>query len=117
MGLWRAAMLGQGNIQFGPFELDLESGELRKHGRTVRLSPKPWKVLALLATAPGRLVTRESIRKELWDSDIHVDFEHALNFCIREVRTTLGDRADKPRYIQTLPKRGYRFIAETSTSS
>ena len=110
-------MLGQGNIQFGPFELDLESGELRKHGRTVRLSPKPWKVLALLAAAPGRLITRESIRKELWGSDIHVDFEHALNFCIREVRTTLGDNAKEPRYIETLPRRGYRFIAPTRASA
>lgn len=106
-------MPGQGNIKFGPFELNLESGELRKHGCPVRLSPKPWRVLVLLAKAPGRLVSRESIRKELWDPDTYVDFEHALNFCIREVRTALGDNAKEPRYIETLPRRGYRFIAPT----
>jgi DNA-binding winged helix-turn-helix (wHTH) protein len=103
-----------GHIQFGAFDLDLETGELRRRGRGVKLSPKPLRVLALLAGSPGRLVTREAIRKELWDSDTFVDFEHALNFCIREVRAALGDCAKKPRYIETLPRRGYRFIAETS---
>ena len=90
----------EGNIRFGPFELDLETGELRRDGCPVKLSPKPWRALALLAKAQGRLVTRETIRKELWDSDTHVDFEHALNFCIREIRSALGDDAKKPRYIE-----------------
>lgn len=103
----------EGNIRFGAFELDLETGELRKEGCPVKLSPKPWRALVLLAKAQGRLVTRETIRKELWDSDTHVDFEHALNFCIREIRSALGDDARKPRYIETLARRGYRFIAET----
>jgi DNA-binding winged helix-turn-helix (wHTH) protein/Flp pilus assembly protein TadD len=103
-----------GNIQFGAFDLNLETGELRRRGRGVKLSPKPFQVLALLAGSPGKLITRDAIRKELWDSDTFVDFEHALNFCIREVRAALGDSAKKPRYIETLPRRGYRFIAETS---
>jgi len=100
-------------IQFGPFHLDLETGELRKQGRPVKLPPKPSQALVLLAASPGRLITRDAIRKELWDSDIHVDFEHALNFCIREIRKALGDNAAKPRYIETLARRGYRFIAES----
>ena len=89
----------QEKIQFGPFELDPETGELRRDGHPVKLSPKPAQALALLAKAPGRLVTREMIRKELWDCDVHVDFEHSLNFCIREIRTALGDDAKKPRYV------------------
>ena len=107
-------MRAAGHIQFGAFDLDLETGELRRRGRGVKLSPKPLQLLALLVGSPGRLVTREAIRKELWDSDTFVDFEHALNFCIREVRAALGDNAKKPRYIETLPRRGYRFIAESS---
>ena len=102
------------HIEFGVFDLDLETPELHRRGRGVNLSPKPFQVLALLAGSPGRLLTREAIRKELWDSDTFVDFEHALNFCIREVRAALGDSAKKPRYVETLPRRGYRFIAETS---
>jgi len=107
-------MRPNGHVQFGAFDLDLATGELRRHGRSVRLSPKPSQALALLAGSPGRLVTREEIRKALWDPDTFVDFEHALNFCIREVRTALGDRAKKPRFIETLPRRGYRFIAEAT---
>jgi DNA-binding winged helix-turn-helix (wHTH) protein len=101
-----------GHIRFGAFELDIGTGELRRKRRTVRLSPKPLQVLALLARSPGQLVTREEIRNALWGSDTFVDFEHALNFSIREVRAALGDSAKKPRYIETLPRRGYRFIAE-----
>src|SRR6266851_4758200 len=104
------------HIQFGAFDLDLETGELRRRGRAVKLSPQPLQVLALLAGSPGRLVTREAIRKELWDADTFVDFEHALNFCIREVRAALRDSAKKPRYIETLARRGYRFIAETTSN-
>src|SRR4051812_6843748 len=104
----------QEHIRFGPFELDLQTGELRSDGRLLRLSPKPCRALALLAKAPGRLVTREMLRQELWDSDTHVDFEHVIKFCIREIRAALGDNAKKPCYIETLPRRGYRFLAETS---
>ncbi|HTS65478.1 MAG TPA: winged helix-turn-helix domain-containing protein [Candidatus Acidoferrales bacterium] len=108
-------MQRRGIIQFGSFQLDLETGELRKCCRVVKLSPKPAQALAMLAAAPGRLITREAIRQELWDSDIHVDFEHALNFCIREIRKALGDNANKAHYIETLTRRGYRFIAESQT--
>ena len=86
-------MQPQGSIRFGPFELDLETGELRKQGSVIKLPPKPSQALMLLATSPGRLVTRDAMRKELWDSDTHVDFEHAVNFCIREGQ----DRTSCPR--------------------
>jgi DNA-binding winged helix-turn-helix (wHTH) protein len=105
-----------GHILFGAFELELGTWELRRKGRKVKISPKPLQVLALLSSSPGRLVTREAIRKELWDSDTYLDFEHALNFCIREIRLALGDRAKKPLYIETLPRRGYRFIAPAMMS-
>jgi DNA-binding winged helix-turn-helix (wHTH) protein/cytochrome c-type biogenesis protein CcmH/NrfG len=102
------------HVRFGRFELDLETGELRRRGRIVRLSPRPMQVLTLLVRSPKHLVTREAIRKEVWGADTFVDFEHALNFCIREIRSALGDKAHKPRYIETLPRRGYRFIAEAT---
>lgn len=108
-------MLQSGHILFGAFDLDLQTGELRQNGRKVNLAPKPFRVLALLASSPGLLVTREAIRIELWDSDTYVDFEHALNFCIREVRLALDDKAKKPCFIETLPRRGYRFIAAAIT--
>jgi DNA-binding winged helix-turn-helix (wHTH) protein len=104
------------HIRFGAFDLNLETGELCRRGRKLKLSPKPFRVLALLAASPSRLVTREAIQKELWGSDTFVDFEHALNFCIREIRSALGDSAKKPRFIETLPRRGYRFIAAVSNS-
>jgi len=101
-------------IRFETFELDVESGELWNNGRKVKLAPKPVRVLALLASAPGRLVTREAIREALWDPGTFVDFEHGLNFCIREIRAALGDNAQQPRFVETLPRRGYRFIAQAS---
>jgi DNA-binding winged helix-turn-helix (wHTH) protein/Flp pilus assembly protein TadD len=97
-------------IRFGLFELDRETGEFWKHGRKVSLSPKPFRLLALLVSCPGQLVTRQTLKQHLWDSDTHVDFEHGLNFCIREIRLVLGDNARKPKFIETLPRRGYRFI-------
>lgn len=110
-------MQRQGSTQFGPFEVDLETGELRKKGRVIKLPPKPSQALMLLAKNAGRLVTRDTMRKELWDSDTHVDFEHALNFCIREVRSVLGDDAKEPRYIETVARRGYRLIGTTQMSA
>ncbi len=98
-------------IRFGIFELVVDSGELRKSGRSVRLRPQAAKVLVLLASRPGQLVTREELRENIWGSETFVDFEHGLNLCIREVRAALDDDADTPRYVETLPKRGYRFIA------
>lgn len=97
-------------LRFSVFELDFDSGELRKHGRVVKLARQPFLTLALLARSPGQLVSREVIRKELWDDHRIVDFENGLNFCIRRIRLALGDDARKPRFVETLPRRGYRFI-------
>lgn len=97
-------------LQFGPFELDLKSGELRRAGGLLKLQPQPFKVLALLAGHAGELVTREEIQHEVWPAGTFVDFEQSLNFCIRQIRSVLGDSALTPRYIETLPRRGYRWI-------
>jgi DNA-binding winged helix-turn-helix (wHTH) protein len=107
-------MSDTGRLRFGIFELDVETGELWRDGEKVSLAPKPARLLALLAGAAGKLVTRTTIRDRLWDPGTFVDFEHGLNFCIREIRAALGDDPRHPRYIQTLPRRGYRFIAEVS---
>jgi DNA-binding winged helix-turn-helix (wHTH) protein len=107
-------MAGAGRLRFETFELDLESGELWNSGSKVKLAPKPVRVLALLAGASGRLVTRDAIRAQIWESGTFVDFEHGLNFCIREIRSALGDNAQQPRFVETLPRRGYRFIAGAS---
>ncbi len=98
-------------VRFGVFELDAITGELRKSGRTVHLRPQAAKVLLLLVSRASQLVTREEIHETIWGNETFVDFEHGLNLCIREVRAALDDDADTPRYVQTLPKRGYRFIA------
>jgi len=98
-------------IRFGDFELESKSGELRKHGRPLKLQPQPSKVLILLASRAGTLVTREEIQQEVWATETFVDFEHGLNFCIKQIRTTLGDNAQSPVFIETIPRRGYRFIA------
>jgi DNA-binding winged helix-turn-helix (wHTH) protein/Tol biopolymer transport system component len=97
-------------LLFGPFELDLRSGELKKAGAPLRLQPQPFKVLALLTSRAGELVTREEIQAEVWPAGTFVDFEQSLNFCIRQIRSVLGDSALTPHYIETLPRRGYRWI-------
>src|SRR6266850_1878921 len=98
-------------LHFGAFELDLATSELRRSGSVVRLPPQPLKVLALLAGRPGELVTREELRAHLWGEETFVDFDRGLNFCVNQVRAALGDDADAPRFVETLPRRGYRFIA------
>ena len=98
-------------VRFGPFELDPENGELRKHGRPIRLSPQPFKVLSVLVSRQGKLVSREELHHEIWNGTTFVDFEQGLNFCVRRIRAVLDDDAEKPRFIETLPRRGYRFIA------
>lgn len=105
----------QPRVRFGVFELDLQTSELRKSGVLLRLPPQPFKVLALLISRPAQLVTREDIREQIWGADTFVDFEHGLNFAIKKIRDTLGDDAESPRYIETLPRRGYRFIAPVET--
>jgi len=98
-------------LRFGPFELDTQCGQLRKNGIGLKLQGQPIQVLEILLEKPGQLVTREEIRQRLWTSDTFVDFDHSLNTAVRKLREALGDEADTPCYVETLPKRGYRFIA------
>src|SRR3984957_315781 len=98
-------------IRFGEFELDEQTLELRKNGALVRIQQQPARVLAFLLNHRGTLVTREQIRLAIWGEDTFVDFEQGLNFCIRQIRLALDDQAEKPRYIETLPRLGYRFVA------
>ena len=98
-------------ICFGPFEVDRATGELRKQGRRIRLQEQPFQVLTALLEKPGELVTREELRQRIWSDDTFVDFDHSLNKAINKVREVLGDSAANPRFVETLPRRGYRFIA------
>ena len=102
--------------RFGVFELDLSAGELRKSGVRLRLQEQPLQVLALLLERAGDVVTREELRQKLWPSDTFVDFDHSLNTAINKVREVLGDSATSPRYVETLARRGYRFIAPLQNS-
>jgi eukaryotic-like serine/threonine-protein kinase len=97
-------------LRFGPFEVDPNAGELRKGGTRIRLPEQPFKILTLLLLRPGEVVTREEIRKTLWGEDTFVDFERGLNKAVNRLRDVLGESAENPRYIETLPKRGYRLI-------
>jgi cholera toxin transcriptional activator len=97
--------------RFGVFELDLNAGELRKSGVKMRLQGQPFQVLALLLERAGEVVTREELQQKLWPSDTFVDFDHSLNTAINKVREALGDSASSPRFVETLARRGYRFIA------
>jgi TolB-like protein/DNA-binding winged helix-turn-helix (wHTH) protein/Flp pilus assembly protein TadD len=103
--------LNAASLRFGRYELDLELEELRREGAHVKLRRQPFLVLAHLAKEPQRLHTREELRELIWGRDTYVDFDQGLNYCIKEIRAALGDDADKPLYIETLPRRGYRFIA------
>jgi cholera toxin transcriptional activator len=102
--------------RFGVFELDLAAGELRKNGAKLRLQEQPFQVLALLLERAGDVVTREELRQKLWPADTFVDFDHGLNTAVNKLRETLGDSASSPRYIETLARRGYRFIAPVQKS-
>ncbi len=97
--------------RFGSFELDLDAERLLKNGRTIRIQPQPFRLLCLLTNRPGLLVTREEIQAALWPGDTFVDFDQGVNFAIKQVREALGDRAEDSLYVQTVPKRGYRFLA------
>jgi cholera toxin transcriptional activator len=96
---------------FGPYQADLRTGELRKHGIRLRLQEQPFQVLSMLLLNPGELVTREQLQKRLWPSDTFVDFDHGLNTAINKLREVLSDSSATPKYIETLPRRGYRFVA------
>jgi DNA-binding winged helix-turn-helix (wHTH) protein len=109
-------MSGGTVLRFGPFELHSSSGELRRHGDLVKLPPQPFKVLEALVRRGGEAVTREEIREQAWHGDTLVEFDQGLNFCIRQIREALGDSADSPRFVETLPKRGYRFIAPVGSA-
>ena len=98
-------------LRFGVFELDRRSGELRKQGVRVRVQEQPLRVLEALLAEPGEPVTREALRQRLWPDDTFVDFDNGLNRAINRLRAALGDEADNPRFIETLERRGYRFIA------
>ena len=101
-------------MRFGAFELDLHAERLVKNGRLVRLQPQPFKLLRLLTSQPGKLVTREEIQAALWTNETFVDFEQGVNFAVKQVREALGDRAENSIYVETVPKRGYRFLAPVS---
>jgi TolB-like protein/DNA-binding winged helix-turn-helix (wHTH) protein/Flp pilus assembly protein TadD len=104
-------------IRFGVFDLNPITGELRKTGHRISLRPQATRLLALLARRPGQILTREELKDEIWGKETFVDFEHGLNFCIRQIREALGDDADTPRYVETLPRRGYRFIAPVEATA
>src|SRR5216684_8778398 len=101
---------------FEGFDLDIESGNLSRNGVRVKLQPQPMRILCLLVSRAGHLVTREEIQKHIWADQTFVDFEHGLNYSIRAIRSALGDDAETPRYIETAPRRGYRFIAAVTSS-
>jgi DNA-binding winged helix-turn-helix (wHTH) protein len=98
-------------LKFGVFELNLDTEELRKFGTVIKLRPQPFRLLALLASCSGQLVTREEIKEQLWGEETYVDFEHGMNKCVKQIRTALGDDANKPVYIETVPRHGYRLLA------
>jgi DNA-binding winged helix-turn-helix (wHTH) protein len=103
--------------RFGVFELDLSAGELRKNGRKLRLQEQPFQILALLLERAGDVVTREELRQKLWPADTFVDFDHGLNTAVNKLRELLGDSASSPRFIETLARRGYRFIAPVQSET
>lgn len=99
------------HLRFGVFEVDLAAGELRKNGARLRLQEQPFQVLAVLLENAGRVVTREDLRQKIWPADTFVDFDHSLNTAVNKIREALGDSASSPRFVETLARRGYRFIA------
>src|ERR1700730_3869006 len=102
-------------LRFGVFELDVRAGELRKNGTKLKLQEQPFQVLCALLDRPGELVTREELRNRLWPVDTFVDFDHSLNAAIKRLRDALGESADAPVFIETMARRGYRFIAPLET--
>ena len=107
----------RGPIRFGVFELDLRVGELRKNGLRIRLQQQPFQVLGMLVEHPGEVVGREELQKRLWPADTFVDFDHGLNKAINKIREALGDSAESPRFVETVARRGYRFLAEVSDAA
>ena len=111
-------MSGNGRpIRFGVFEVDLRTGELRKQGLKIRLRDQPFQILLLLLAHPGEVVSRDELQKQLWPGDTFVDFDRGLNKAVNHLRDALGDSAESPHFIETLPKRGYRLIAPVDAGS
>src|ERR1700761_3275375 len=106
---------GAATIRFGAFEADLHSGEVRKSGNRVKLQDQPFKILQILLERPGHLVTREELQTRIWPDENYGDFDHAVNVAVGKLRTALGDTADNPSFIETVPRRGYRFVAPIAT--
>src|SRR5262247_3183371 len=100
---------------FGSFQVDVESGELRRQGLKIKLQDQPFRLLVLLLDHAGDVVTREKVRETLWPADTHVDFDHSLKTAVRKLREALGDSAETPRYVETIARRGYRFIAPVAS--
>jgi len=107
----RDELLPECQLRFDAYHVDLRTGEVRKHGRKVRLTGRPFQILALLLEQPGELLTRKELQSRLWPADTFVDFEHGVNAAVQTLRRALCDSHKKPRFIETLPRRGYRFIA------
>src|SRR5689334_12385460 len=103
---------GKQILRFGPYQLDTQCGQLRKNGFGLKLQGQPVQILEILVEKCGELVTREELRQRLWSSDTFVDFDHSLNTAIKRLRQALGDDAETPKYIETVPKRGYRFVGK-----
>ena len=106
---------GANRVQFGLFEADLKAGELRRSGLRIRLQGQPFRLLAVLLEHPGEVVSREVLQHQLWGADTTVDFDHSLGIAVNKLREALGDHAETPRFVETLAKRGYRFIAPVKT--
>src|SRR5258708_39501320 len=98
-------------VRFGMFDFDPENGDLRREGVALRLQAQPAQVLAVLVQHAGEVVTREQLRQAVWGTATFVDFDQGLNYCIAQIRSTLGDSAESPRFVRTIPKRGYQFVA------
>src|SRR5262249_29711379 len=104
------------SYRFGVFQLDPASGELRKNGMKIKLQGQPIDILSMLLERPGEVVSRDEIQKKLWPDGTIVEFDHSLNAAVKRLRDALDDSADTPRYIETLPKRGYRFIGQPASA-
>jgi DNA-binding winged helix-turn-helix (wHTH) protein len=104
------------SLRFGIYEADLTTGELRKSGTLIRLQEQPFQILTMLLERPGDLVTRDELRRKLWPADTFVDFDHSLNTAVNKIREALGDSASNPRFVQTIARRGYRFIAPVQSN-
>src|SRR5713101_7593139 len=102
-----------GTVRFGAYELDSRASELRKQGAKVKLQEQPFQILQVLVQRAGEIVTREELQQKIWPSDTFVDFDHGLYNAIKRLREALGDDAERPQYIETLPRRGYRFIGKS----